>query len=88
MKDKQIGLLKVKGTENPSDLMIKFTDLATLDKLCAIMGLELRGGRSALAPEVAKGAGKEEVNCVMDVDDLGNGEHDNGTEDSRKQLHN
>ena len=33
VRKKRIGLHKVKGTENPSDLMTKFTDLATMDKL-------------------------------------------------------
>ena len=42
VKKGRIGINKVKGTENPSDLMTKFTDLATLDKLCAIMGLVVR----------------------------------------------
>ena len=34
VKRKQIGILKVKGTENPVDLMTKVTDSATLDRLC------------------------------------------------------
>ena len=33
VKNKKIGILKVKGTENPADLMTKFTDFATLEKL-------------------------------------------------------
>lgn len=41
VKKKQIGILKIKGTEKPSDLMTKFVDFATLDKLCGIMGLEV-----------------------------------------------
>ena len=36
--------------------MTKFTDLATLDKLCGIMGLLVREGRAAAAPKMAKHA--------------------------------
>ena len=54
VRKKRIGLEKVKGTENPTDLMTKFTDLATLDKLCALMGLEVKGGRAAAAPNETK----------------------------------
>lgn len=56
VKNGKVGILKIKGTENPSDLMTKFTDLATLDKLCGIMGLLVREGRAAAAPGVAKHA--------------------------------
>ena len=56
VKNKKIGILKVKGTENPADLMTKFTDFATLDKLCAVMGLQVRTGRAAAAPEVSRDA--------------------------------
>ena len=52
----KVGILKIKGTENPADLMTKFTDLATLDKLCGIIGLLLREGRAAAAPKMAKHA--------------------------------
>ena len=50
VKRKQIGILKVKGTENPSDLMTKVTDLATLDRLCNLMGLVVRSGRGSRGP--------------------------------------
>ena len=42
--------LKIDGTKNPADLMTKFTDFATLDKLCGVMGLQVRTGRAAAAP--------------------------------------
>ena len=77
VKDKQIGICKVNGTENPSDLMTKFTDHATLEKLCAIMGLQTRRGRAALAPKVSENArgepeqnsGTEDVNAIDVCDD-------------------
>ena len=71
VKKKQIGILKVKGTENPSDLMTKFTDLATLEKMCDIMSLEVRGGRAASAPKTAEHA---EDKTVKGSDDI---EHEN-----------
>ena len=52
VRKRRIGLEKVKGTENPSDLMTKFTDLSTLDKLCSIMSLAVRDGRAKVAPKV------------------------------------
>lgn len=81
VRKRRIGLEKVKGTENPSDLMTKFTDLATLDKLCAIMGLVVRDGRAASAPKVttSQGDGQDKdgkteiIACIEDdpVDDGG-----------------
>ena len=47
VRDGKVGTLKVKGTENPLDLMTKLTDLATLDKLCGIVALLVREGRAA-----------------------------------------
>ena len=68
VKEKQLGIAKVKGTENPSDLMTKFTDLATLEKFCAIMNLETRGGRATLAPKVAEDArGESEPGWTEEV---------------------
>ena len=60
VRKKQLGLLKVKGTENPADLMTKYLDQATMYKMNELMGLEVRTGRSAIAPQVAEGA----VNAV------------------------
>ena len=37
VRKKRIGLEKVKGTENPSDLMTKITDQATMDELMSPM---------------------------------------------------
>ena len=44
VKNKEIDSLQAKGTENPAHLMTKFTDFATLDKLCGVMGLQVRTG--------------------------------------------
>ena len=60
VRKKRLGLLKVKGTENPADLMTKFTDFATLDKLCSLMGLVVRGDRAQNAPQVARHADRQE----------------------------
>ena len=67
VRKKQIGILKVKGTENPSDLMTKFTDFGTLDKLSAVMGLEVRAGRAEVAPEVA-GSIEDDIEYVGMID--------------------
>ena len=87
VKDKQVGIAKVKGTENPSDLMTKFTDLATLEKLCTIMNLETRGGRATSAPKVAEDDRKvagwtDEV--VADVNAIDEVSDDDAAEDDCK----
>ena len=86
VKEKKIGILKVKGTENPSDLMTKFTDANTLDKLSGLMGILTRGGRAEAAPQVVGRKSGGQVDA-MDLDlvgaviDEGDGEQtpDHGT---------
>ena len=43
-------LHKVLGTDNPADLLTKYTDRASLLKALKTMGLHLAAGRSAVAP--------------------------------------
>jgi hypothetical protein len=52
VRDKDIELLKCKGTENPADLMTKHLDQAAMDKDAAQWGLIARSGRSAVAPHI------------------------------------
>ena len=71
VRDKRIGLLKVKGTENPADLMTKFVDYATLEKLMGLMGLVVRTGRADSAPQMAKDdTGVNAVDAIFDDVDL------------------
>ena len=48
--NKQAFLHKVLGTENPADLLTKYTDRSTLMKALSAMGLHNEEGRSAVAP--------------------------------------
>ena len=83
VKRKQIGILKIKGTENPSDLMTKFVDSATLDKLSNIMGLMVREGRAAAAPEVTSNVSTEiATEGVHAIDDLEHGSNGSSTSSS------
>ena len=53
--------------------MTKFTDLATLDKLCGIMGLMVHEGRPQKAPQIDKDAEMETedfVGTVLDSEDF------------------
>ena len=46
---------KVKGTENPSDLMTKHLDGQNMDRMLKLLGVEAREGRAASAPKVIVG---------------------------------
>ena len=48
-----VSLHKVLGTENPADIMTKYTDSATLQKMLGIMNLRFLDGRAACAPAAA-----------------------------------
>ena len=60
VRQKRVGLSKVLGTSNPADLMTKYTDAATLERMIGIMGLQRRGGRAKVAPQMTQ----DEVNSV------------------------
>ena len=47
---KHAFLHKVLGTDNPADLLTKYTDRASLLKALKTMGLHFEAGRSAVAP--------------------------------------
>ena len=53
VKKKIIEVLKVKGTENCSDMCTKHMTRAEIDKYMKIYGQEVREGRAALAPALA-----------------------------------
>lgn len=59
-------------------MMTKFTDFATLDKLCSVMGLVVRTGRAEAAPEIAtnatKGDERKSTEPVHHIDDIGESE--------------
>ena len=52
----KVSLHKVLGSENPADIMTKYTDSATLKKMLGIMNLRPMEGRAACAPAVSTGA--------------------------------
>ena len=62
LRKKRLGLGKVLGTENPSDLMTKHVDAKTLDHHVRIMGCSIVSGRPELAPQVVQGI--DEVEAV------------------------
>ena len=47
---KQAFLHKVLGTENPADILTKYTDRNSLLKAVSKMGLHFEAGRSSVAP--------------------------------------
>ena len=55
LRRKRLGLGKVLGTENPSDLMTKHVDAKTLEHHVQIMGCVIASGRPELAPQVVQG---------------------------------
>ena len=53
IKEKDIEVDKVLGTENPADCLTKHVDRATMLKHLTAMGLEYESGRADSAPQLA-----------------------------------
>jgi len=71
LRKKRLGLGKVLGTENPSDLMTKHVDSKLLGEHTQSMGCEFVGGRAELAPQVVQAVGdntetEDVVECIDD----------------------
>ena len=54
LRQRRIGISKVPGADNPSDLMTKHQDAGTIGKMMTLMGLTLRGGRAQSAPKLIR----------------------------------
>ena len=50
VRNKDIALLKVWGTENPADAMTKYLNAADMEKALQKMGVVYMDGRAAIAP--------------------------------------
>ena len=66
LRQRRLGLGKVLGTENPSDLMTKHVDSKLLNQHVKCMGCEFLSGRAELAPQVVQEV-EDEVEYVEDV---------------------
>jgi hypothetical protein len=71
LRKKRLGLGKVLGTENPSDLMTKHVDSKLLREHIHGMGCEFVDGRAELAPQVVQAVGdsietEDVVECIDD----------------------
>ena len=53
LKDGDLTVAKVLGTDNPADCLTKHLDRATLAKHLLALGLEYQEGRAELAPKLA-----------------------------------
>ena len=72
LRKRRIGLGKVLGTENPSDLMTKHVDGKLLGEHIRNMGCDFVAGRAELAPQVVQAVGDElreedSADCVEDT---------------------
>ena len=54
VRHKKVELIKVRGTQNPADMMTKYLDGTVLKEMMGRMHLEVRDGRPEIAPKVAK----------------------------------
>ena len=54
MRQRRIHPEKVLGTENPADLMTKYQDAKTIEKMMSKMGMEFPEGRAESAPKIDK----------------------------------
>ena len=61
VRSRRVLLEKVKGTENPADMMTKHLDQRHLDELLSRISLEIVEGRSMLAPKLDHGEGAEKM---------------------------
>ena len=50
LRNKDIELVKVLGTDNPADAFTKYLDAATMDKALARMNVHFMSGRAEIAP--------------------------------------
>ena len=76
LRKKRLGVSKVPGAENPSDLMTKHVDAKLLGEHARSMGCEFLEGRAELAPQVVQQVDDhndhdddDTVNAVEDDDD-------------------
>ena len=66
IRQKRVHLEKVLGTENPSDLMTKHLDAASMNKCMGKLGVVVMEGRAQVAPELAQKKAKENsVNALF-----------------------
>ena len=61
VREKRVFLDKVPGADNPADMYTKHLDAQTLIKHMKRTGMEARGGRSQVAPDLVRSAGKQDV---------------------------
>ena len=54
LRRKRLGLQKVPGSDNPSDLMTKHVDFKVLEGHLQVLGLKSESGRAELAPQVVQ----------------------------------
>ena len=54
IRTKAVELVKVLGAVNPADIMTKYTNADTLNKMLDLMGMKFATGRAACAPAISK----------------------------------
>ena len=52
VREGHVDLVKVKGAENPADMLTKYVSADILEKMLKIINLRFLGGRSSIAPEL------------------------------------
>ena len=76
LRQRRLGLSKVLGTENPSDLMTKHVDAKLLGEHVRSMGCEFEDGRAELAPQVVKNVEDSEDGRIEDTVNLAEDDYD------------
>ena len=54
VRDGEVDVQKILGSDNPADVLTKYVDAATMQKHLRTLGLVYESGRAASAPELAK----------------------------------
>ena len=55
VRQRRVVVEKVRGTDNPADLMTKHLDGQDMDRMLKLLGVETREGRAEIAPKVISG---------------------------------
>ena len=56
VRDGHVDLVKVKGVDNPADILTKDVSAEILSRMLDILGLKFSNSRSPIAPELPPGA--------------------------------
>ena len=73
VRQRRVMIEKVKGTENPADLMTKHLDGPGMDDMLKRIGIQTRAGRAVIAPEVVSGRAVIAPEDIANIENIESG---------------